>query len=74
MSGICLAVEDAVELAELLSFLHDRLGVDPSAAASLAEFVGPPAYLAIDLRAGLDRFAFLPGGNNGERMLTADGW
>lgn len=70
MPEIHLAVEDAVEL---LSFLHDWLGVDAAAGASLAEFVGHPAYSAIDLRADLDRFAFLLGGNDGERMLSADG-
>jgi hypothetical protein len=36
---------------------------------SLADFVGNPAYGSSQLREDLDRFTFLPGGNDGEAFL-----
>jgi hypothetical protein len=38
-------------------------------AASLAEFVGYPAYRIQQLRADLDRFTFLLGGSDGEPLF-----
>ena len=37
--------------------------------ASLEEFVGHPAYNAGELRQDLDRFTFLPGGDDGESLF-----
>lgn len=59
--------EDAVELGEMLEFLHDWLATCPNARASLRQFcLG--LFTAEDLRADLARFAFLLGGD-GERYL-----
>jgi hypothetical protein len=61
---------DAAELAEMLQFLAGWLGRDPARlAASLAEFVGHPGYGIQDLRADLERFAFLLGGSDGEQLF-----
>jgi hypothetical protein len=69
MSGVCLSAEDAVELGEMLEFLHDFLGYIPGILTeSLAGFVGGDGYALQDLRADLARFAFLLGGN-GERLF-----
>jgi hypothetical protein len=64
MSGVNLALDDAVELTELLQFLnawltndHDHLDT------SLSRFVGHPAYDTSRLRADLARFTFLLGGD-----------
>lgn len=68
-----LDTTDAVELAELLQFLNDWLASDQDAvAASLTRFVGARAYGVDQLRADLDRFAFLLGGNDGERLFNPD--
>jgi hypothetical protein len=70
MPEMKLDVVDAAELAELLQFLSQwlargrgRLG------ASLEEFVGHPAYNVSQLRQDLDRFTFLPGGDDGESLF-----
>ena len=61
---------DAAELAEMLQFFSDWLVRDPGRlAASLAEFVGQPAYGTQQLRADLDRFTFLLGGSDGEPLF-----
>lgn len=59
--------EDAVELAEMLEFLHDWTATCPEARASLGKFcLG--MFTVEELRADLARFAFLLGGD-GERYL-----
>jgi hypothetical protein len=69
MTPVELNAEDAVELGELLEFLHDFLGYIPAVLTeSLARFVGGDGYALEDLRADLARFAFLLGGD-GERLF-----
>ena len=61
---------DAAELAEMLQFLVGWLDRDPARlAASLAQFVGHPAYGLDQLRGDLERFVFLLGGSDGERLF-----
>ncbi len=61
---------DAAELSEMLQCLSDWLGADDSMLGlSLASFVGHSAYGLARLRADLDRFAFLLGGNDGEPLF-----
>jgi hypothetical protein len=61
---------DAAELAEILQFLTGWLAHDPSRlGASLADFVGNPAYDITLLREDLDRFTFLLGGSEGESLF-----
>ena len=64
MSGINLALDDAVELTELLQFLNSWLSSDHDQLdASLRHYVGHPSYDTIRLRADLARFTFLLGGD-----------
>lgn len=66
-----LDTTDATELAELLQFLTDWLTTDPdNLAGSLTRFLGTRAYTLDQLRADLDRFAFLLGGNDGEQLFN----
>jgi hypothetical protein len=45
-------------------------GPDPGGlGASLAQFVGDPAYGITQLRQDLERFAFLQGGSDGEQLF-----
>ena len=61
---------DAAELAEMLQFLSQWLDRDPNRpGASLAEFVGNPAYCLDELRGDLERFVFLLGGSDGEQLF-----
>lgn len=54
MSMINLDISDAVELAELLQFLHDWLASDSAQLGeSLSGFVGNRAYDLVELRADL---------------------
>ena len=71
MPGITLDPGDAAELAEMLAFLADWLSGSQKQvlADSLAAFVGHPAYNTDTLRAGLHRFAFLLGANDGEDLF-----
>ena len=70
MPQVNLDAGDAAELAEMLQFFSDWLARDPDRlAASLAEFVGHPAYSTQQLRADLDRFTFLLGGSDGEPLF-----
>jgi hypothetical protein len=63
-------VPDAAELAEMLQFLSQWLDRDPARlGASLAEYVDHPAYGLAQLRQDLERFAFLPGGSDGEPLF-----
>jgi hypothetical protein len=61
---------DTAELAELLVFLADWLAAHHGRLdASLRAFTGNDAYDAQHLRADLDRFTFLLGGNDGEQLF-----
>ena len=65
---------DAAELAEMLEFLSDWLARDPvRPGASLAAFIGSRAYGTRQLQADLDRFVFLLGGSDGERLFQMPG-
>ena len=69
MPEVRLDVVDAAELAELLQFLSRWLDRDRGRlGASLGEFVGHPAYNTGELRQDLDRFTFLPGGDDGKAL------
>jgi hypothetical protein len=64
---------DAVELAETLQLLRDWLAADTQRLeASLRTYIGHPAYGTRQLRADLDRFIFLLGGNDGEALFAPD--
>lgn len=68
--SISLDSADAVEFAELLQFLHDRLATDHTQLnESLARYVGCEAYSVGSLRDDLARFTFLPGGSDGEGLF-----
>jgi hypothetical protein len=70
MPDVKLNAADAAELAEMLQFLSQWLARDPGhLAASLAQFVGHPAYGITQLRQDLERFAFLLGGSDGEQLF-----
>ena len=70
MPDMKLDITDAAELAEILQFLSQWLAQDPSRlAASLAQFVGHPAYGLNELRGDLERFAFLLGSSDGEPLF-----
>ena len=63
----------AIELAETLQLIARWLTADPERlAASLLDFIGHPAYGPDALRADLDRFTFLLGGNDGEFLFGED--
>lgn len=62
---------DATELAELLQLLIEMLSSQPGHFdASLAHVIGHPAYGTNELRADLNRFIFLLGGNDGEPLFN----
>jgi hypothetical protein len=64
---------DAAELAEMLQFLSRWLARDPARlAASLADFVGHPAYGTGQLRQDLERIVFQLGGSDGEPLFGHD--
>jgi len=66
MPEVKLGAVDAAELAEMLQFLSEWLARDPGRlGASLAEFVGHPAYGLAQLRGDLEQFVFLLGGSDG---------
>ena len=69
MPEVRLDASDAAELAELLQFLNDWLARDPGLGASLASFVGHPAYGTAQLRQDLDRFVFLLGSDDGGELF-----
>jgi hypothetical protein len=72
MPSVNLDTCDAVELVELLRFLHDWLAADPDRLGeSLGGFVGSRAYDAVQLRVDLNRFTFLLGGSDGEGLFAA---
>jgi hypothetical protein len=64
MSGVNLALDDAVELTELLEFIDNWLATDHDQLnTSLRRYVGHPSYDTSRLRADLARFTFLLGGD-----------
>jgi len=71
MPELRLNHSDAIELAELLTFLADWLSGSQqrTLADSLATFVGHTAYDANQLHSDLHRFAFLLGINDREHLL-----
>ena len=70
MPEVKLDATDAAELAEMLHFLSEWLTRDPARlGASLAQFVGHPAYGLAQLRGDLERFVFLLGGSDGEQLF-----
>jgi hypothetical protein len=69
MPSVSPGTADAIELAETLQLIAGWLAADHERlAASLLGYIGHPAYGPDALRAGLDRFAFLLGGNDGEHL------
>ncbi len=72
MPQIKLDINDAGELAEMLTFLREWLTTEPRLQPLLAERIGHPAYGIPQLRDDLDRFIFLLGGNDGEHLFTSD--
>jgi hypothetical protein len=73
MPAVNLDNGDAVELAELLQFLHDWLAADPDRLGeSLSGFVGSRAYDLVELRADINRFTFLLGGSDGEGLFARE--
>lgn len=70
MPTVNLDTGDAVELAELLQFLHDWLATDDDRLGeSLRDFVESRAYDVDQLCADLSRFTFLLGGSDGEVLF-----
>ena len=70
MPDVRLDAVDAAGLAGLLQFLSQWLARDRGRlGALLEEFTGHPAYNAGELRQDLDRFVFLPGGDDGESLF-----
>jgi hypothetical protein len=63
-----LGDDDAVELAEMLEFLHDLFGSAPDAFGEALDRHTGGGYSIDELRADLARFAFLAGGD-GERLF-----
>jgi hypothetical protein len=73
MPRTCIDTADAIELTETLQLIAGWLAADPATLApSLLAHIGHPAYDINALRADLDRFAFLLGGNDGEFLLGED--
>jgi hypothetical protein len=71
MPGITLDPVDAAELAEVLTFLTQRLSgrQKHALAESFAAFAGHPAYNTGTLCADLRRFVFLLGASDGEELF-----
>jgi hypothetical protein len=70
MPRLMLDAADAAELAEMLQFVSEWMGRDPSRpGASLEDFVGHPAYGINELRQDLNRLVFLLGGSDGEMLF-----
>ena len=63
----------AMELTETLQLIARWLTTDPATLSpSFLACIGHPAYGLDALRADLDRFTFLLGGNNSELLLGED--
>ena len=71
MSEIHIDLADAIELAELLTFLADWLAGTQrqTLADSLTNYVGHDRYDLDELRADLHRFVFLLGLSDGEQLF-----
>jgi hypothetical protein len=70
MPNVSLDTTDAAELGELLQFISDWLAADHGPlGASLTRFIGNRGYNLAELRADIDRFTFLLGGNDGESLF-----
>jgi hypothetical protein len=71
MPEIGLDHSDAIELAEMLTFLADWLcgAHKQTLADSLTGFVGQDTYRINELHADLHRFVFLLGLNDGEQLF-----
>jgi hypothetical protein len=71
MPEIGLDHSDAIELAEMLTFLADWLSGThkQTLADSLTGFVGQTTYSINELYADLHRFVFLLGLNDGQQLL-----
>ena len=62
---VTIAADDAIELGEMLEFLHDWIDYAPDALEEwLTRYTGA-GYTLTELRADLARFAFLLGGDPG---------
>jgi hypothetical protein len=73
MPRTCLDTADAIELAETLQLIARWLAADPATLTpSFLAYIGHPAYGLDALRADLDRFTFLLGGNDGEFLPGQD--
>lgn len=73
MPRTCIDTADAIELAETLQLITRWLAADPERlTASLLDFIGHPGYGPDALRADLNRFTFLLGGNDGEELFGHD--
>jgi hypothetical protein len=72
MSELRLDLGDAIELAELLTFLTDWLSGSQQQplADSLAAYVGYDRYNIDELRNDLHRFVFLLGLSDGEQLFA----
>jgi IstB-like ATP binding protein len=69
----CIDTTDAIELAETLQLITRWLATDPATLAqSFLAYIGHPAYGLEALRADLDRFTFLLGGNYCEFLTGQD--
>ncbi|GAC1531410.1 MAG: hypothetical protein NVS3B12_07380 [Acidimicrobiales bacterium] len=72
MRPVCLDVEDAVELGEVLEFIGDWLAWDHwRLGESVSRFLGVEGYDVEQLRTDLSRFAFLLG-NDGELLFGGE--
>jgi len=71
MPDVNLELADAVELAELLTFLTDWLSgsQQQTLTDSLTAFIGHPACDVENLAADLHRFVLLLGLNDGEQLF-----
>jgi hypothetical protein len=70
MPEVRLDAGEAAELAEMLEFLDEWLAAGgQSLHQSLADFIGSDAYDINQLRHDLNRFAFLLGATDGERLF-----
>lgn len=71
MPDVKLELSDAVELAELLTFLADWIGGSQrhTLADSLGAYIGHDALGLDALAADLHRFVFLLGLSNGEQLF-----
>jgi hypothetical protein len=69
VAPMALPAEDAIELAELLEFVHDWSWFHTRRAGESLDVFSAGGYTLDELRADLARFAFLLGGNS-ERFLN----